>query len=125
MQPQKIQEPFQNPTIADWSGVTAPVAELAVLIDAIPSEYRDDVLLAALWLGTNKTFQESYMVGSLRSQLCECLMEKTGTLHDFRTIRQFDRSVVERQLRPLRAAGNMDQIAIAIEALLAFLADAL
>lgn len=125
MQSPDIKKIVQTPTIPDFGGVTAPVAELALLVDAIPPEYREDILLAALWLGTNKIFQESYMVGSLRSQLSECLLEETGTLHDFAAIQQFDPSVIERQLRPFAEAENPAQIMLAIHGLLSFLVNVL
>lgn len=120
--PQQI---YQTPATDSQASVSAPVAELAILIDAIPAEYRDDVLRAALWLGTNRAFQESYMVASLRSQLCDCLLEKTGTLHDLRTLRQCNLPNLERRLNQFTEGDGIEQIAVAIERLLSHLVDVL
>lgn len=125
MQPLKSPESLHPPTTADIGSVSASVIELAVLVDAIPPEYREDVLLAALWRGTNKMFQESYMVTSLRNQLCDCLLEKTSTLHDLGMLRQLKHSIVEHKVRPFTTANDMEQIVIAIEGLLNCLAEAL
>ena len=125
MQSPHAKKTFRTRTTADLTNVSAPVAELSVLIDTIPPEYREDVLQAALRIGTNKTFQESYMVTSLRSQLCDCLLEKTGTLHDLKMLYQLDRSILERALSRLTTADDIEQIMIAIESLLNYLANEL
>ena len=91
MQPPRNHDPFQAAMATAAVPNSAQVADLAVLIDAIPPEYREDVLLSVLWLGTSNVFQESYLVSSIRNQLCDCLMDRTGTLHDLTNVRQLAR----------------------------------
>jgi hypothetical protein len=101
------------------------VAELATLIDAMPSEYREDVLLAALRLGASTGFKESYLVSSTRDQLSDCLFEKTGTIHAFTALRAHDPSVIHRRLNIFTAAQDLTQVTHALCDLLAFLIDVL
>lgn len=125
MQLSDLREPLDATTLTVVATDSAQVVELTVLVDAIPPEYREDVLLAALWLGANTAFQESYIVASLRAQLSDCLMEHTGTVHDFRTMPQLDYSMIERQLSPFARAECLEEISLAICRLLRFLVDVL
>ena len=122
MQPPNNHETLHNTAAAVDATDSIQVTELAVLLDAIPPEYREDVLLAALWLGTNQTFQESYMVTSLRNQLCDCLMEWTSTLQNLKILRHPDRATLQRRLNQFTKARDMGQITFAIENLLEYLA---
>lgn len=125
MQPPRNHDPFQAAMATAAVPNSAQVADLAVLIDAIPPEYREDVLLSVLWLGTSNVFQESYLVSSIRNQLCDCLMDRTGTLHDLTNVRQLARASIHRQVDSFTAATDLEQIALATHNLLDFLADAL
>lgn len=125
MHPEKDKEPLHTATANAATTDSIQVAELALLIDAMPPEYREDVLLSVLWLGTSNVFQESYLVSSIRNQLCDCLMEKTGTLHDLKDVRQLAHAAIHRRLDAFTTATDLEQITLAIHSLLKFLADAL
>ena len=125
MQPPNNHKPLDATSATVGATDSAQVAELALLLDAIPPEYREDVLLSVLWLGTSNVFQESYLVSSVRNQLCDCLMEKTGTLHDLKDVRQLAHAAIHRRLDAFTTATDLEQITLAIHSLLKFLADAL
>ena len=81
---------------ANETDIPSQIAELAMLIDAMPSEYRGDVLLAALRLSTSEVLIQSYLVSLCREQLSDCLMQETATVCDFSSLRQLDHNSIER-----------------------------
>ena len=125
MQPSGIHKPLSNICSMPSPAASPQVAELAAMIDAMPSEYREDVLLAALRLAAIAVFQESYLVNSIRDQLSDCLFEKTGTIHDFTALRSHDPSVIHCRLNIFATAEGVTQVTHALCGLLEFLADVL
>jgi hypothetical protein len=100
-------------------------AEFALLLDAIPTEFREEIILAVLHLQSDQTFQESYLVNLSRQQLSDCLLEKTGSLPDLASLKSLDPLSVKRQLHPLIEAKDPAQVAIALSRFLDFLANVL
>jgi hypothetical protein len=125
MQRSEYYDDFETTASATSTAGSVQVAELAFLIDAMPPEFREEVLLSVLWLGTSNVFQESYLVSSIRNQLADCLIERTGTLHDLRAIDQLALVSIRRQLTAFTAASEITQIIVAIHTLLDLLVDAL
>lgn len=101
------------------------VAELALLIDALPTEYREDVLLAALQAGTDEFLQKSHFVGLYREGLRDCLAAMTGTICDFKRLRQFDLAAIRRRISPFETAADPAKVTIALTELLGFLIESL
>jgi hypothetical protein len=60
----------------DWNEMSQ-VAEFAALIDAIPREFREPILLAALVAVRDNMASEPFVVG-LRSRFVECVRLSTG-----------------------------------------------
>jgi hypothetical protein len=125
MQPREIPSSCPSRKPLPEASTSSQVSELAQLIDAIPSEYREDLLLAALRLSKSGVLTESYLVGVCREQLFDCLMQRTATMYDFAGLRQLDRNTIERQLHPFAVASDPAQVTIALCALLDFLIDVL
>ena len=101
------------------------VSELALLIDAIPVEYREDVLLAVLQVGTDDVLQKSHFVSLCRERLRECLAARTGTICNFKKLRQFDLTAVRQRIGALATAADPAEAMIALSELLRFLIEAL
>jgi len=125
MQPPRIQKPCHSPELMVAAAGSSQLTDLALYIDAIPSEHREDVLLAVLRLATNKPLEQSYFVGSLRELLSDCFFQRTGTIHDLSMLRRLDRVGTERRLNLFTTAADPAQVTLALCGLLDFLIDAL
>lgn len=111
-----------SPPVADREH--PELAELALLIDAIPAEYRVDVLRAALRLDPNDSLEASYLVGTYRTRLCDCLTLRTATVVDPRRFRRLDQRAVENRLVPFAMAEDPAEVALALDKLMNLLATA-
>jgi len=100
------------------------LAELALLVDAIPAEYRVDVLRAALRLDPTGSFETSYLVGTYRARLCDCLMLRTATVIDPRRFRRLDPRRIEARLATFAVAEDPAEVALALDRLMDLLATA-
>ena len=124
MQPNHINAQLQNPPNSDsLTSGALEVSELALLIDAIPLEYREDVLLAVLYLAENDSLEQSHFVSLYRERLQDCLLGMTGTSPNLQALRQSDRAAIRRRLTPLATAEDPAQVTVALCRLLDFLND--
>lgn len=64
------------PRLTTWSACSQ-LAELALLIDALPTEFRGHLVEAALRMDDSHT-NESYLVGELRSLVFDCVTQLYG-----------------------------------------------
>lgn len=126
MKPNHINaEPFEPADPDSCMSGSVELSELALLIDAIPREYREDVLLAVLYLAESDILAQSHFVGLYRERLQDCLVEKTGTIHDLSALRQLGRIAIQRRLSLFKSAEDPAQVTVALCGLLDFLINAL
>ena len=104
------------------TGRSSPLAELALLIDAIPAEFRSEVLRAALRLEPSSDIETSSFVGLYRTILYDILTRRTETVIDLRRFRRLDSRSVERRLALFACAEDPAQVTLALCELIGFLA---
>jgi len=92
------------------------------LIDAIPAEFRSEVLRAALRLEPSSDIETSSFVGLYRTILYDILTRRTETVIDLRRFRRLDSRSVERRLALFACAEDPAQVTLALCELIGFLA---
>jgi len=109
----------------DTANQKAVLAGLALLIDAIPAQFREDILRAALRVEPSNGFDESYLVGMVRTQLYDCLVEQTGELVSLAVFQSLNAAMLSRWLTPFSTAADPAEMTLALLDLLAFLVNTL
>jgi hypothetical protein len=108
-----------------WFSDSQHLAELACLIDALPSHSRVPILQAALDFWPEEDLATSFLVGTFRTRLFDSLFERLGRPANVIAIRRIDRTDLELRLQPFIDAGDPAQVTLAACDLMNFLVEQL
>lgn len=101
-----------------WSNNQQQFGELAMFIDAIPAEFREEILLAVFHLHSDRGFSESYFVDFVRTLFRACIAERISDTESHVSLQGVDYSTVRRGLSPFATAEDPVQVASALNALM-------
>jgi hypothetical protein len=101
-----------------WSGDQQRFGELAIFIDAIPAEFREEILLAVFHLHPDGKFSATYFVNFVRTLFHSCLAERTGNKEGHISLQGVDCPTVQQGLSPFAAAEDPVQVASALNDLM-------
>ena len=109
------------PTI-QWTSNHEQLGELAIFIDAIPAEFREEILLAAFHLHPNAQFSSGYLVDYVRLLLQSCFVERTGNKKSRVSLQGIDLPSVLQALSPIATAEDPAHVALALNGLMNLMA---
>lgn len=94
------------------------LGELANFIDAIPTEFREEILLAVFHLHRSNEFSTGYTVTYVRSLFRCCLAARPGNRNSRVSLQGVDLPTVLEGLTPIVVAKDPAQTAIALNGLM-------
>ena len=112
------QTPLQQKLWSEFRGL----AELADLIDALPPMFRTPILNATISFTPTGDFECSYIVGTIRSKLFDCVLDFCGVRLDSTTAAHLEFTGWATRLSSVAAATCPTKVQLAICDLLQFIA---
>lgn len=101
-----------------WSSDHQRFNELAIFIDAIPAEFREEILLAVFHLHPDGHFSAGYFVDFVRMLFHACIVERTGDKERQVSLHGVDYPTIRQGLSPFAAAEDPVQVASALNGLM-------
>jgi hypothetical protein len=107
---------FDNDKGFDMPGLlcNSQIAELAMFIDAIPANFRQEILIPALKYQSHAECDTSDLAGYLFASLSDYVSERTGNILDILIVQSIPNYVLTPRLAPLSRATDPAQVAIAL-----------